>query len=254
MKRPLILLTNDDGIYAPGIFSLWKNISLYADVIVAAPNTEKSAASHAITILKPIQIKKINREDGFKGFSIKGTPADCVKVAFQTLLPQKPDFVISGINRGSNLGSNILYSGTVSAAAEGHMQGVPSIAISLDSHKPKDYNVATYAFDKVFKSLLESKIKNNILLNINVPNCLISSIKGFKITEQGNQHFQDNFELNKDPYDNNYVWMSGKVIDEDLDIRYDGAAVRSDYVSITPLEYKLSRHQDINLLKNNLNI
>lgn len=254
MKKPLILLTNDDGIYAPGIFSLWEKIRLYADVIVAAPNTEKSAASHAITILKPIQIKKINREDGFKGFSIAGTPADCVKVALQTLIPKTPDFVVSGINRGSNLGSNIRYSGTVSAAAEGHLQGIPSIAISLDSHKPLDYEVATYAFDKIFKSFLNSKVNNNILLNINVPNCLIPDIKGFKITEQGNQYFQDNFELNKDPYDNNYVWMSGKVIDTDVDIKYDGAAVESGYVSITPLEYKLSNHQDIELLKNNLKI
>ena len=172
----------------------------------------------------------------------------------QTLIPKKPDFVISGINRGSNLGSNIRYSGTVSAAAEGHLQGIPSIAISLDSHEPLDYEVATHAFDKIFKSFLESKINDNILLNINVPNCHISDIKGFKITEQGNQYFQDNFELNNDPYDNNYVWMSGKVIDTDVDIKYDGAAVKSGYVSITPLQYRLSNHGDIKLLKNNLKI
>ena len=137
---PNILVTNDDGIYSPGIFALWSAVKELGTVTVVAPDTEKSAVGHAITISDPIRIQKCNRHDGFEGYSVDGTPADCVKIAVNALCDRTPDIVVSGINSGANVGNNIIYSGTVSAATEGTICNIPSIAFSLASQKYNDYS------------------------------------------------------------------------------------------------------------------
>jgi len=141
-EQPKILITNDDGIYAPGIFALWEALDALGDVTIVAPDTEKSAVGHAITISDPIRIQEITRRDGFEGSAVKGTPADCVKIAVQGIMKSPPDVIVSGINAGANVGNNIIYSGTVSAATEGTMLNIPSMAISLDAVKGGNYEPA----------------------------------------------------------------------------------------------------------------
>ena len=143
-KKPKILLTNDDGIYSKGIYALWEAMNEIGEVTVLAPNTEKSAVGHSITISDPIRIEPCTQHGNFKGYAVNGTPADCVKIAIGSFLDKKPDIVVSGINVGANVGANILYSGTVSAAAEGTMLGVPSIAFSLNTFKANNYELSNF--------------------------------------------------------------------------------------------------------------
>ena len=158
-KRPSILVTNDDGIHAPGIYALWEAMQELGDVTVMAPNTEKSAVGHAVTISDPIRIEPITRHGGFEGYAVNGTPADCVKIAVGSFLEVKPDIIVSGINAGANVGSNILYSGTVSAAAEGIMLGIPSIALSINSFKSDYYDLAKSVAQTTMKKVLHNAIK-----------------------------------------------------------------------------------------------
>ena len=192
-KKPKILVTNDDGIYSSGIYALWEAVSQLGSVSVVAPSTEKSAVSHAITIDNLLRTKYIERSGGFKGWAVTGTPADCTKLAIKEILDHKPDLIVSGINRGSNLGNNILYSGTVSAATEGAIFNIPSIAISLDSYKIDDWNGAQIAVGKIAENVLKYGLPKGTLLNVNVPYCNPSDVKGIKVTRQGNQYFKDEY-------------------------------------------------------------
>ena len=153
-----ILVTNDDGIYSSGIFALWDVAKEFGEVNVIAPINEKSAVGHGITISNPLYVKEIEREDGFKGFAVSGTPADCVKIGIKSLLPFSPDLILSGINIGSNLGNNIIYSGTVAAAIEGATLDIPSIAISIDSFRPRNFSTSKIVVLKVINF-----IENNII-------------------------------------------------------------------------------------------
>jgi len=242
MKKPRILVTNDDGIYAPGIKALWSAMSELGNVTVVAPNREQSAVGHAITISDPLRIEKIKRSNGFTGFSVDGTPSDCVKIATQALLPNKPDLIISGINHGSNTGANIIYSGTVSAATEGTMLNIPSIAISLNSFDQSDFDGAKLAAKEVAIHVLEKGLPEKTLLNVNVPAISENEIKGYKITQQGNATFKDRFEKREDPRGKVYYWMTGKMIDPDKEIQMDHYAVVEGYISITPIHYRLTNH------------
>ena len=158
LKNPIILITNDDGIHSNGIFALWKAMSQLGDAYVVAPDIDRSASSNSMTILKPLKVKTVTKLNRFSGYSVNGTPVDCVKIAVKSLLKNKPDVLISGINSGSNLGDNIIYSGTVAAAIEGAMFDIPSIAVSLDSHKPIDYNCAKYFSALVVKNVLKNDL------------------------------------------------------------------------------------------------
>ena len=142
MTQKTILVTNDDGIYTDGIYWLWEAVKDFGNALVVAPDTEKSAVGHAITITDPLRTKYVNRRGGFSGYAVNGTPADCVKIAVRSILKSPPDLVVSGINYGANVGTNVIYSGTVSAATEGTIFGIPSIAVSIDSHHPKDFKSA----------------------------------------------------------------------------------------------------------------
>lgn len=249
MKLPKILITNDDGIYAPGIKSLWKAMKEIGQVEVIAPENEQSAVGHAITISDPLRVHKIHRSDGFTGFAVGGTPADCVKIGIRSLLKESPDIIVSGINLGENTGTNIIYSGTVSAATEGTMLGIPSVAFSLDATKDPDFSPAESIAIKIVEKVLKNGLPQKTLLNVNIPAVPASAIKGFKITSQGNVIFKDIFERREDPKGKIYYWMTGNKIDPDQDIEKDHRAVQEGYVSITPIHYRLTNHEFMDELK-----
>ena len=247
-KRPNILVTNDDGIFAPGIYALWEAMQEIGEVTVVAPDTEKSAVGHAITITDPIRVQQIHRKNGFEGFAVKGTPADCVKIAGRSLMKTPPDIVVSGINSGANVGSNVIYSGTVSAATEGTILGIPSVAISLNSIKGGDMTASQKVAVTVVKKVLENGLPSGILLNVNVPNISEKSIKGYRITKQGKVVFKDRFEKREDPRGKLYYWMKGEIIN-DNNSETDGFAIQNKFVSITPIHYQLTAESFLKTLK-----
>ena len=235
-----ILVTNDDGIYSSGIFALWDVAKEFGEVNVIAPINEKSAVGHGITISKPLYVKEIEREDGFKGFAVSGTPADCVKLGMKSLLPFNPDLILSGINIGSNLGNNIIYSGTVAAAIEGATLDIPSIAISIDSFKPRNFSTSKIVVRKIINFIENNAMPSGTILNVNIPDCEPNDLKGYKITVQGNQYFNDNFDKRIDPRGRDYYWMTGEIIDNDKEFRYDGFAVSNGFASITPIHFMMT--------------
>ena len=244
-----ILVTNDDGIYSSGIFALWDVANEFGQVNVIAPINEKSAVGHGITISNPLYVREIERKNGFKGIAVSGTPADCVKIGIKSLLPFIPDLILSGINIGSNLGNNIIYSGTVAAALEGATLNIPSIAISVDSFKPRNFSSSKIVVRKVINFMKDNTIPSGTILNVNIPDCEPNDLKGYKITSQGHQFFKDSFEKRIDPKGGDYYWMTGEIIDNDKELIYDGFAVRNRYVSITPIQFMMTNTSLLNKLE-----
>ena len=249
-----ILITNDDGIYADGILELAKTISDIANVYIVAPHTQRSATGHAITIHDPIMIKEENISNKIKAYSISGTPADCVKVGIESILKDiEIDLVLSGINNGANLGTDVIYSGTVSAAIEGLIQKKPSIAISYDGFNVSSANYKNSAF--YIKTIIENLItKTNIfddcILNINIPN---DNIKGYKITKLGTREYENVIDERKSPHGKRYVWIAGKVKKLDQQEDSDIKAIEEGYISITPINIDMTNYNKIDIL-NNMNL
>ncbi|MFQ6612217.1 MAG: 5'/3'-nucleotidase SurE [Fidelibacterota bacterium] len=239
-RLPNILIANDDGIYADGIYALWEAMREIGNVTVVAPDTEKSAVGHAITLSDPIRIQEVKRGNGFRGFSVDGTPADCVKIAVQSIMDSPPDFIASGINAGANVGKSLIYSGTLSAATEGTILGIPSMAISFNSVKGGNLEPSKVIAQKLVKIILQHGLPRGTLLNVNVPTLPVEKIKGFRITKQGNIYFKDRFEKREDPRGRLYYWMTGNVVDPDPSIDYDGKALSEGFVSITPIQFQMT--------------
>ena len=244
-----ILITNDDGIFSSGIYTLWEVAKEFGSIYVVAPNSQKSAAGHSITISKPLFVDKIKRRNGFEGTSITGSPADCVKFGIKKILSNTPDLILSGINLGSNLGKNIIYSGTVAAAIEGAMQNIPSIAFSIDSFNPKSFYTSKIIIHKIINLAVKNEITENFIWNVNIPNCGIDQFKGIKVTSQGNQYFNDDFDTRLDPKGNEYHWMVGNMVDDDSTFESDSYAVKNDYASISPIGFNLSCSKEIEKIK-----
>ena len=240
-----ILITNDDGIFSSGIYALWEVAKEFGSVYVVAPNSQKSATGHSITISKPLFVDKIKRRNGFEGTSVTGSPADCVKFGLKKILSDAPDLILSGINLGSNLGNNIIYSGTVAAAIEGAMQNIPSIAFSIDSFNPKSFDTSKYIIRQIINLAVENGINKNFIWNVNIPNCEIDQLRGIKVTSQGNQYFNDDFDTRVDPKGNEYYWMVGNMVDEDSTFDSDSFVVKNDYASISPIGFNLSNSIEI---------
>ena len=245
-----ILITNDDGIHANGILELAKTISEIATVYVVAPHTQKSATGHAITIHNPIMIKEEYLLENIKTYSITGTPADCVKVGIESILKDiNIDLVLSGINNGPNLGTDVIYSGTVSAAIEGLIQKKPSIAISYN-----EFNVSSEVYKKAskyVKNLVESlesnmNIFNDCILNVNIPN---SNIKGYKVTQLGIREYENDIEERTNPYGQKYVWIGGEVKKLKQEKESDIKAIEDGYISITPVNIDMTNYKKIEVLK-----
>ena len=237
-----ILLTNDDGIYARGLAALYEELSQEADCLIVAPEIEQSAVGHAITISRPLMIRSATKNGRFLGCAVCGTPADCVKIGIRELSDKPVDLVVSGVNRGANAGINVIYSGTVSAATEAAIMGVPAIAVSLDSHKDADYMFAAKFAGEMARLLTNNQQLRNIAVNVNVPNLPESEIKGVVVVRQGKGNLIESFEKRVDPRDNTYYWISGEsqVGKEAKDT--DVGALAAGYITLTPLQYDLTRY------------
>lgn len=241
--KPYILITNDDGIAAPGIHALVQELKNHADVVVVAPDSEKSAVGHAITLSDPIRVSCFNKFGQWEGYAVSGTPSDCVKIAVGALLERRPDMVISGINLGSNAGINVIYSGTVSAATEGTILGIPSIAVSLTTYKDPIFEPAARFAVKIMRIVLAKGLPKRTLLNINVPNLPEEKIAGVRITRQGMANFAETFDKRVDPRNRVYYWMDGKKEDIVDDDNVDDEAIKQGYISITPIKYDLTNYE-----------
>jgi len=253
-KKPYVLITNDDGVDAPGILALCRKIKEIADIIVVAPVIEKSGVSNAITLTSPLRIYNHPLSSNIDGWAVNGTPADCVKIALKEILEKKPDLIISGINLGENSGVNIIYSGTVAAAAEGAIQNIPSFAISLATHEKFDFQIAANFAAYFANELLKQPFQSGIFYNVNVPACAPKSIQGVRITTQGNAPYQEKFEQRIDPRKQIYYWLGGKKKPIESDLSVDENAIEEKYISVCPLQLDLTHYQSIEKLKTwNLN-
>jgi len=235
VKSPSILIVNDDGIFSEGIKALWEAMSEIGKTTVVAPKSEHSGAGHAITISRPLQSENISLSCGLSGYAVNGTPADSVKFAMSVVMKTKPDILVSGINPGSNVGQSILYSGTVSAAREGTFRGINSIALSIDGDSQFNYQGAKEVSKTLVNTVLKNNLPNHILLNVNIPNIPLSSIKGYKITKQGSMSFTDKFEKFNNSRGSSYYWLTAEQEDPDKTNKSDRIAVKNGFVSITPI-------------------
>ncbi|MCX7981353.1 MAG: 5'/3'-nucleotidase SurE [Syntrophales bacterium] len=240
-----ILLTNDDGIYAKGLAALYTSLSAIAECLVVAPEVEQSAVGHAITISRPLMVREVRKNGYFFGYAVTGTPADCVKLGVKELSNGPVDLVVSGINRGANVGINVIYSGTVSAATEGLILGIPSLAISLDSHREADFTFAA-EFAKRFIQMIAKRPVAGVALNVNVPALPAEEIKGVVVVKQGRARLVESFERRVDPREHVYYWLAGEtLVAEDEAWDSDASALKRGYITVTPLHCDLTRHDMI---------
>lgn len=246
-----ILLTNDDGIYAEGIKILRRQLEGNGyRISVVAPHTEKSAIGHGITVHNPIRVDKVKfRNSTTPGWAVTGTPADCVKLAIEVLLDSPPDIIISGINHGANLGTDVLYSGTVSAAMEGFINGIPSIAVSLTSYENPSFKHAAIAIHKLLTCIKEN-LTSQFMLNINIPPISFEKLKGIQVTKLSVRKYINCIEVRKDPRGNEYYWLAGEPVDKNFTAGTDAFAVEEGYISITPLHFDLTAEDAIPWLAN----
>ena len=247
MKRPLILVTNDDGINAPGIRTLISVVKNIGDVIVVAPDSPQSGMGHAITINSTLHSSRITPKNSeIIEYSCSGTPADCVKLAINELMPRKPDLCVSGINHGSNSSINVIYSGTMSAAIEAGIEGVPAIGFSLlDYSWNADFSQSKDYIRKITLNALNNGIPKGVVLNVNIPAVKKSDIKGVKICRQAMAYWVEEFDKRKNPLGQEYYWLTGKFVNKDQGEDTDEWALKNNYISIVPVEFDLTAHHAI---------
>ena len=252
MQKPLILVTNDDGITAPGIRFLIKLMNQIGEVYVVAPDKPQSGMGHAITINSTLQCEPIKIDSGIQiEFSCSGTPADCVKIAIDQILPRKPDLCVSGINHGSNSSINVIYSGTMSAAVEAGLNSIPAIGFSLcDFHYEADFHAAENQIISIAKAVLKNKLPEGIVLNVNIPKAKQSEIKGIKVCRQARANWVEEFDKRIDPRGRHYYWLTGefKVMDSGEDT--DENALANNYISVVPVQFDLTAYRFLEGLKN----
>ena len=245
MSKPLrILVTNDDGIHAPGIFALKRALDEAGHkVTVCAPDRPRSASGHSITLHKPLRLHEIALPDGTIGYGASGTPADCVTLGVLDVLDNAVDLVVSGINHGPNLGWDVTYSGTVSAAMEAIIIGVPAFALSVASYaKEVHWDPAAHFAVKLAAQLAQHRLPPATLLNVNVPDLPESEIRGVRVTTQGDRQYVDRLEKRHDPLGRPYYWLGGKIHDKEAAEGTDVKAVGEGYISVTPIHLDLTAH------------
>ena len=250
MGKPLILVTNDDGITAPGLRSLIHIMNEIGDVVVVAPDSPQSGMGHAITISDTLYCKKEKIDDGpQKEYSISGTPADCVKFAVKEILQKKPDLCVSGINHGANSSINVIYSGTMSAAVEAGLEGIKSIGFSLlDYSWDADFTACKDYILKISLNLLKEK-KENLILNVNFPSNT-NKFKGIKVCRQAKGYWEDTYDKRTSPLGKEYYWLTGNFVTLEDNKETDEWALSQGYVSVVPISYDMTSHEDIDKLKN----
>ncbi len=248
-----ILVTNDDGIDSPGIFALVQALKTVGTVHVVAPDRQQSAVGHALTVSTPLRMTPFHRDNLFFGTAVDGTPADCVKLALNRVVNEKIDLVVSGINFGYNTAINVLYSGTVSAATEGMLLGIPSMAISLGSFSwEADCRVAAETARYLASRYFDLGIPAGTILNVNIPSIPETEIKGMKVTQQGHGEWIDKYEKRFDPMGKEYYWIKGEYRNLDGNPHSDDVAVEQGFIAITPIAFRLTDHSTMQVLKQSL--
>lgn len=235
-----ILICNDDGIEAPGIEALYKVACEFGSVTVAAPDGERSAAGHAITIGKPIRTRRIEKNGVFFGTAIDGTPADCVKLALNALIKEPVDLVLSGINLGSNTGISTIYSGTVAAAREGVVHNIPSIAFSSCSYQTPHFETSAHVARKVLEQVIEHGLPGHTLLNVNIPGVPLAELKEIRTAPMGQSRWIEKFHARKDPFGNDYYWLDGEQEILDDGEHVDINLIEQHIASVTPIQLNLT--------------
>ena len=245
-RKRLILVTNDDGVKAPGLTALANSLSALGEVHVVAPEKEQSAVGHALTLRHPLRIEKV----GPRVTAVEGTPTDCVLLAYYRLLPAKPDILFSGINFGHNLGDDVTYSGTVAAALEAILLGIPAVAVSIDRDGKKiHYDVAAKFAVKIGRKVLKDGLPRDTLLNVNLPNLPAAKIKGVAVTRQGRRSYDDVIVEKVDPRGRPYFWIGNGKPRWEEDIGTDIHAIRADKISVTPIHLDLTNHSAIETIR-----
>ncbi|RMH68685.1 MAG: 5'/3'-nucleotidase SurE [Gemmatimonadetes bacterium] len=240
-----ILISNDDGVQAPGIQALRDAMRTLGETIIVAPDREQSATSHSLTFHQPIRATHLDSET----IAVSGTPTDSVMLALRSLLDRQPDILVSGINRGPNLADDVTYSGTVAAAMESTLLGVPAIAFSLASYESENYQVAADFAATLVKQVLEHGLPQDVLLNVNIPAVDAGEIRGVRITRLGKRTYQNPVVKKEDPRGRNYYWLAGTPVNTDLGTDTDTYAIENDYISITPIHLDLTHYETISHIR-----
>ncbi len=239
--RPLILISNDDGVYAKGLNELVEVMRLFGNIVVVAPDSPRSGMSHAITVDRPLRVTKLQDDAGLEVYSCTGTPVDCVKLACNQLLNRLPDFVISGINHGSNTSVSIIYSGTMGAALEGCIHGIPSIGFSLsDYNQDADFSRSKKVVARVFQTVAEHGLPEGICLNVNIPK---GEVKGIRFCRQTRGKWVEEFEQRTDPHGRDYYWLTGYFNNSETEARdTDDFALMEGFVSVVPVSTDMTAY------------
>jgi 5'-nucleotidase len=250
-KRPLILVTNDDGISAKGIRTLYESVRDFGDVVIVAPDSPQSGMGHAITIHDPLRLSPTDIYGNITALACTGTPVDCVKLAIYEVIKRKPDLLVSGINHGFNTATNVLYSGTMSAAVEGAMEGIPSIGFSLGQYDADaDFSGCPDVVRSVIREVLNNGMKEGVCLNVNIPNAAEGPVKGIKVCRQAHAYWADRFESRKDQFGKTYYWLSGDFEDQEPANDTDLHWIKQGYATIVPTQFDLTSYDAIEALEN----
>lgn len=243
-EKPLILITNDDDITAPGIRNLVEAVKDLGTVVVVAPDKPQSGMGHAITIGSPLRLNRMFLFGDIEAWQTSGTPVDCVKLAVDKILPRKPDICLSGINHGANHSINVIYSGTMSAAMEASIEGIPSIGFSLlDYRYEADFTAARQVVNTIVKSVLGKKLDKHMLLNVNIPSVPLEDLKGIKVCKQAYAKYEESFDERLDPQKKKYYWLTGNFINFDKSKDSDVWALQQNYVSVVPVQFDLTNYK-----------
>lgn len=250
MSELLILITNDDGYSSKGIKALINAVKNLGKILIVAPDSPQSGMGHAISVNKPIRCYKTNFFDSVEAYCCTGTPVDCIKMGLYLLKDKKPDLILSGINHGSNVSTNILYSGTMSAAVEGALSGIPSVGYSLtDYSEDADFQYSEKIVQIISKKVIKEGLKKGTCLNVNIPNIKENQIKGIKVCRQGRAFWDDTFDHRKDPLGKDYYWLTGSFSSKEQALDTDINYLENNYVTIVPTQFDMTCHDSVDELK-----
>lgn len=251
MGKPVILITNDDGLNAPGLRKLINIMLPLGRIYVVGSERPMSGTGHAITVREPLRLTPVAKDENYEEYFCSGTPVDCVKLGSQVVIGRKPDLLVSGINHGSNASVNVVYSGTMAAVIEGCIDGIPSIGYSLLDYSHKaDFSACDPYVRKIAQAVLEKGLPKGTCLNVNIPAVNGSEIKGMKVCRQANARWEEEFDIRKDPANKEYYWLTGifKHLDDGKDT--DQWALENNYVSVVPVHYDLTAHHALKEIDN----
>lgn len=250
MSKPLILITNDDGVHAPGIKALIEAMKPFGKLVVVAPLTGMSGMGHAVTVNSPLRLKSFAKEEDLEIYGCSGTPVDAVKLGEQVILKRKPDLLVSGINHGSNSAINIVYSGTMAAVIEGAINGIPSVGFSLTDYSSKaDFSACGKYISSVVENVLKNGLQEGTCLNVNIPAIQAERIMGIRVCKQGRGRWIEEFDERIDPHNRGYYWLTGKFVGSGNGDATDEWALANNYVSVVPIQFDLTAHHALETIE-----